>query len=318
MAQSLGISRGRLRAALARGYVIRLRSDLYCTAISTASAPKSAGLRAKEALLPLGDMPAVVTGRLAGDLHDLPFIAPPGWLQEHCASEILVLEQDSARLGRRPVAAIVRPITAFPEDVTEVDGIPVTSLLHTAIDMVRLGLRSPYRHRAQALALPEALVPLDAATARLGARSAEEAAALILRMRDRFRHHPGIRAVDHACEYVDPLAETPFESWSRGYMALYGIPRPLLQQSVVGADGNTYRVDFCWPELRIIGEADGLEKYGSTPEEFRKAKAKELARQRALEAAGWTVIRWTWDQFAANPAAVMRTLREAIQQALAA
>ncbi|MFM1964551.1 MAG: hypothetical protein RL134_276 [Actinomycetota bacterium] len=156
---------------------------------------------------------------------------------------------------------------------------------------------------------------LDAATNMAGARSASEAISLLESVRPRFWHCTGIRAVDEAMPYVDPLAESPLESWSRGYMIVYGVPAPLTQQVVTGADGHGYRVDFCWPGLKVIGEADGLTKYGDTPAQVREAKRRELDRQRALEEAGWTVIRWTWDELARDPKAVMRRLLDAIRVA---
>lgn len=48
----------------------------------------------------------------------------------------------------------------------------------------------------------------------------------------------------------------------------------------------SYRVDFYWPDARLIGEADGLAKYGDDPKAFRRAKAEEVSRQRALQAEG--------------------------------
>lgn len=196
-----------------------------------------------------------------------------------------------------------------------VDGNPVTSVLHAAIDVVRMGIRPGTRTRALSLPIPEALVVLDAATSTLGVHDPEGAVRLIETMRPRFWHCTGIRAVDEAMPYVDPLAESPLESWSRGHMIVGGVPAPLTQQIVTGADGVDYRVDFCWPGARVIGEADGLAKYGDTPAQVREAKRREWARQRALEAAGWIVIRWTWDELARDPMAVMRRILFAMQLA---
>ena len=230
-------------------------------------------------------------------------------------TEVMITKRDTIRCGYREVGAVLRRVDALPADVDVIDGIPVTSLLHSAIDVARMGVRKEQRPRAWSLPLPEALVVLDAATNRLGATTPEAAAALVKSLRPRFRYGPGIRSVDAALEFLDPLAETPLESWSRGYMIVYGVPKPLTQQIIVGANGIDYRADFCWPDLMVIGEADGLEKYGSSPEEFRRAKSQELERQRALEAAGWIVVRWTWDELARDPQAVMWRILDAMQHA---
>lgn len=268
--------------------------------------------RALAALAPLGDTPTAITGRLGGELHDLPFVMPRGRIDEVAVSEILVPSSAGRRCGPRAATALVRRVETLPPDIVEIEGVPVTSLLHSAIDMVRMGTRPPLHRRARALPLPEALVVLDSATQRLGARNQQDAADMVSALRDRFRYGPGIRTVDAALEFIDPLAETPLESWSRGFMIVYGVPLPISQQVITGADGVDYRVDFCWPEWGVIGEADGLEKYGSSPEEFRKAKSRELERQRALEAQGWIVVRWTWDELARDPMAVMHRILDAI------
>ena len=312
MAAEAGVSRESVRSAQRHGAIRRLSHGHYVVPSTDTSA--EAIDRAHAALAPLGATPAVVTGRLGGDLHRIPFITPRGRSGEIAVSEILVPASARLRCGSRAINAVVRRVEVLPPDIVEVAGIPVTSLVHAAIDMVRMGTRHPSRSRAWSLPLPESLVVLDAATQRLGAQTQEDAASLVNALRGRFRYGPGIRAVDGALEFIDPLAETPLESWSRGYMILYGVPMPISQHVITGSDGMDYRGDFCWPELGVIGEADGLEKYGSTPEEFRLAKSRELERQRALEAAGWIVVRWTWDELARDPAAVMRRILDAMQR----
>ncbi|MGI9196387.1 MAG: type IV toxin-antitoxin system AbiEi family antitoxin domain-containing protein, partial [Candidatus Nanopelagicales bacterium] len=297
MAQAIGIGRQRIRTAEKRGHIARIHRGLYVATdpLSVEADPRA---RARAALAPLGDIPAVITGRLSGDLHGLPFVGPRTRLPEIGVSEIMIPRAATPRCGYRGVNAVVRRVEQLPHDATDIDGIRVTSLLHTAIDMARMGTRTLDRPRARALPLPEALVVLDAATSRLGAESPREALLMVRSLRARFRYAPGIRAVDAAVKFVDPRAENALESWSRGHMIVYGLPMPLSQAWVTGADGGDYRVDFCWPELGIVGEADGLAKYGDSPEEFRRAKSRELERQRALEEAGWIVVRWTWDELA--------------------
>jgi hypothetical protein len=311
----LGITRGQLRALHRRGYVTRLNRGLYALNGEHSDVPPSAPTRARAALAPLGDRSAVITGPLAGALHGLPFVHAPTSLPIRDSVEILVLESDGRRCGYRECDAVVRRVRQFPPDVEVIDGIPVTSVMHAAIDIVRMGFRTPLRSRAKALFVPESLVVLDAATARLGATTPEEALELVMRLRPRFRYGRGIRTVDAIVELIDPRSESPMESWSRGYMIIFAVPEPILQYEVVGANGIAYRVDFCWPEYRVIGEADGLAKYGQTPAEVIEAKNREMRRQRALEDAGWTVIRWTWQELATDPKAVMARLNQTLRTA---
>lgn len=313
-AQQAGVSRGRLRAALERGLIIRLRRDVYALRTDDpAGWPDLVPIR--RALAGLDEVRVAVTGRAGAELHGLPFVQPRGSNDDRHGVEILIHQDDVARCGRISTGAILRPCENWPSDVTVVRGIAVTSVLHSAIDVVRMGIRPGLRTRARSLPVPEALVVLDAATRATGALDPGSAVRLIESMRPRFWHCTGIRAVDEAMRYVDPLAESALESWSRGHMIVHGVPAPLTQQVVTGADGVDYRVDFCWPGMRVIGEADGLAKYGDSPADVREAKRREFARQRALEEAGWTVIRWGWDEIVRDPRVVMRRILAALQYA---
>ncbi len=61
---------------------------------------------------------------------------------------------------------------------------------------------------------------------------------------------------------------------------------------VFGGSGRTYYGDFVWRRHRLIGEADGVGKYGDTAAAIRQALRAERARQADLEAGGWRVVRW--------------------------
>ncbi len=131
-------------------------------------------------------------------------------------------------------------------------------------------------------------------------------------MRSEYFHCPGIRSVDAFAEFVDPRSESALESWSRGHMIVCGLPRPDVQREVRGADGRRYRADFLWEEYAVIGEADGLGKYGTDPVAVRRALVEERARHQALEASGWIIVRWTWDELARDSTAVTARIRAAL------
>ncbi len=77
-----------------------------------------------------------------------------------------------------------------------------------------------------------------------------------------------------------------------------GLPVP---QTQVWLDGH--RVDFYWPELRLVVEADSL-RYHRTP--FRQADDKR--RDNAHAGAGRTTLRFTHGQIRDEPVYVRRTL----------
>ena len=309
-ALALGLTLGQFRAVCARNLIRRLSRDVYVTEEDHLGGTNDqCSLRVvRVAISRLSGLRFVVAGRAAANVRSLPFIMPPGRTDGRQGVEVLVHHEDAGRCGRRIDGAIIRPVSALPTDAEMILGVPVTSAPHTAIDLARMGTRPNLRIRAEALPVPEALVPLDAAARELGAETPAAARDLFRSLRGRFRYAPGIRLVDAAVEFVDPRSESPLESWARGYMLAFGIPSPQLQHCITGGDGITYRVDFCWPDARVIVEVDGLAKYGETPVEVRASKRRELERQRALEAAGWIVIRWTWDDLARDPWGLMRHL----------
>jgi len=69
------------------------------------------------------------------------------------------------------------------------------------------------------------------------------------------------------------------------------------------AHGRT-RVDLADRELRIAVEADSVEHHGS-----RSALVRDCERHDALSAAGWTVLRFTWEHVMARPDWVATTVR---------
>jgi very-short-patch-repair endonuclease len=65
-----------------------------------------------------------------------------------------------------------------------------------------------------------------------------------------------------------------------------GLPLPLTRQRL-----NGFRVDFFWPDLRLVVETDGL-RYHRTPSQ----QARDQVRDQAHIAAGFTPIRFTHEQ----------------------
>jgi very-short-patch-repair endonuclease len=83
-----------------------------------------------------------------------------------------------------------------------------------------------------------------------------------------------------------------------------GFAHPLVNAPLYIA-GRRIVPDFLWPEQRLVIEADG--PHHDDPLE----RAADLERQRILEAHGYRVIRVTWEQAIAHPAATHRRFGEA-------
>jgi very-short-patch-repair endonuclease len=79
-----------------------------------------------------------------------------------------------------------------------------------------------------------------------------------------------------------------------------GLPPPRANHVVEGME-----VDFCWPELRLIVETDGWAYHGT-----RAAFSRDRRRSVTLTVAGWTVLRFTYEDVVHDPDHVVQTLRQ--------
>ena len=84
-----------------------------------------------------------------------------------------------------------------------------------------------------------------------------------------------------------------------------GLPVP---QTQVWLEG--FRVDFFWPEFKLVVETDGL-TYHRTPAE----QAVDRRRDQVLTAAGYTCLRFTNAQVRLEAGAVRRTLMQVVSRA---
>ncbi|HEX3824179.1 MAG TPA: DUF559 domain-containing protein [Mycobacteriales bacterium] len=108
---------------------------------------------------------------------------------------------------------------------------------------------------------------------------------------------PGRPAVVATATLLDPRAESVFESISRVDMAIAGLSAPLSQLDICDKAGRWIaRVDFAWPEHRVVLECDGFEFHQN-----REAFERDRRRWSALTRAGWRVVVVTWRDVLGNP-----------------
>jgi very-short-patch-repair endonuclease len=84
----------------------------------------------------------------------------------------------------------------------------------------------------------------------------------------------------------DRRAESPMESVLRWLLHAAGVPTPELQY-VIRTVAGEFRADLAWPELKVLVEFDG------DVHRERGVFVRDLRRQNALVAAGWTVLRFS-------------------------
>ncbi|WP_158548769.1 endonuclease domain-containing protein [Blastococcus sp. TF02A-26] len=74
-----------------------------------------------------------------------------------------------------------------------------------------------------------------------------------------------------------------------------GLPR-YRQQHRVGLPGGPVELDVAWPEVRLAVELDGAAFHGS-----REAREADIARDVALAARGWLVLRFSYRRLTRAP-----------------
>ena len=164
--------------------------------------------------------------------------------------------------GVRSSSAIVVHRTRRPWTATKRHGIPVTTPGQTLADLA-LGLTGRELEKAVEMAEVRKLhiaVP---------------------------EGHPGVERLRQAAGRTLPITtDSPLEDAFLALCDAHDIPRPLVQPLVEG-----HRVDFCWPEQRLIVETDGYEHHGT-----RAAFGRDRAKDAQLTVRGWRVLRFTEPQ----------------------
>jgi very-short-patch-repair endonuclease len=171
---------------------------------------------------------------------------------------------------RRPGVVVHRRVTLAPGDVTEREGISVTTAICTLVDIAaQLG-------RAE---LERAINEAD----RRGLTDPEELRWAL----DRMSRRPGLarmRAVLDRSTFA--LTDSELERRFVPIARRAGLTRPETRRIV-----NGFRVDFYWPDLGLVVETDGL-RYHRTPAQ----QARDRIRDQEHLAAGLTPLRFTHAQ----------------------
>jgi hypothetical protein len=133
---------------------------------------------------------------------------------------------------------------------------------------------------ARELRRPRAMATLDAAL-HSGLCTRADLDAAIAEQRGR----RGIVAVRELVQLADGRAESAMESEARLVMIDRGLPRPELQYLIRGNDGESWRVDFAWPEHRLVAEYESIDWHAGRAEMLRDKR-----RFAAIQQLCWTVI----------------------------
>jgi hypothetical protein len=270
---AVGVTDGELQRLRRAGDVTRIRRGAYLPADDERlCVPELRHALLVRAMLPSLAAGSVVSHVSAAVLHGLPV-----WGVEMGRVHVTRHGAGGGRVSRG-LHLHVAPLD--PSEVVEIDGIAVTSVARTVLDLAR------------SVPFTQAVVVADGA---LFAGSVDRVALLAAQERSA-RWRGGPRAL-RVVQFADGRTESPGESRSRVAMWQAGLPQPVLQWEVRSADGRLVgRVDFGWPELRTVGEFDGLVKYGRLVPEGRTPAdvvVAEKLREDDLRGERLTVVRWT-------------------------
>jgi very-short-patch-repair endonuclease len=191
----------------------------------------------------------------------------------------------------RPIHSVhFAPLLA--RDIDEVDGIPVTSLARTLLDLA--AMLSDYRleralERTEELGLLD-LTPIEELLSRAG-------------------RHPGVARLRRALDLYreDPaVIRSGVERRFRELVRAAGLPRPAMNFNVAG-----FELDAYWPSHRFAVELDVFETHGS-----RAAFERDRLRQEELKLAGVEMVRITGARLRREPRATIERLSLLLEQRL--
>ncbi|MFT4186927.1 MAG: DUF559 domain-containing protein [Micrococcaceae bacterium] len=101
------------------------------------------------------------------------------------------------------------------------------------------------------------------------------------------------KKIQAVLENATPLSASAGETLARIALMALDLPNPILQKEFL-IYGNRYFTDFYFPNLKLIAEFDGMEKYKGKYQKPEQVFIKERNRDENLEKLGLTVIHFTW------------------------
>jgi very-short-patch-repair endonuclease len=174
------------------------------------------------------------------------------------------------------------------QDTTNHQGIPITTVHRTLLDLAAT-TRDEQLERALAQTMHLQLYDQ---------RAIDDVIA-------RSNGHRGAGRLDAATRQPMQVTMSAWEDRVLRLVRRARLPEPVCNESLYVPDHGECKPDFCWPAHNLIVETDGWESH-RTLAAFRADRAKDAA----LTAAGYRVLRFTWD---VDDATIVRRLRAVLQ-----
>jgi hypothetical protein len=178
-----------------------------------------------------------------------------------------------------------------PQDFIVHEGIPVTSVARTPLDL------------SAVVRAPDLATAIDRAE-----RSGIFDLTAVMEVLDRANGRRGAGALRRAIAAYEP--STQKSELERRFKALLGtapdIPSPAFN-AVVQGETTTHEVDALWADRQLAIQLDGFEFHRT-----RRDRERDPASDADLELAGQRVMRLTWDDVAIHGERTLRRVRIAI------
>lgn len=201
---------------------------------------------------------AIVAGVAASALHGAR------WVDDNIRVELIWNN------GRPPRGLVVRNEQVRDDELTVIEGIPVTNVARTTFDLGR--------HRV----VGQAVARLDALASSTGVTRAD-----VVPLTKRHKGARGIRRLKVALSLMDAGAQSPKETWLRLLLIDAGLPTPKTQ--IMVHNGDFYPLaylDLGWEAFMVAVEYDGDHHRSD-----RRQYVKDISRLKMLENRRWIIIR---------------------------
>ena len=215
-----------------------------------------------------------------------------------CAIRDFTVTPACVTIARRPhrlaLAGVTETFWLPDTHRTTVHGVPSVTVARALFDLART-----FGDRRLARAVDRALAARAVTVAELRA--------VVDDLAERGRKGaPALRRIlDERADGAAPPT-TALESRFLELVLDHGLPEPDRQVAMTGRLGWIGTVDFAWPAAQMVVETDGGAFHDSVTD-----REDDERRDRALEAEGWIVLRFNWNDVTRRPTSVVHTLRRA-------
>lgn len=182
------------------------------------------------------------------------------------------------------------------QDLKLIDGIPTTNIERTLMDLA-------------------AVVDIDALEDALDS-ALRKRLTTIARLRMRANQGSGRRGMNNLRRLISERTsegqptQSRFETRLNRLLLDGGLP-PLRQHTVWDGGEFVARVDFCYPEAKLIVEADSYRWHSG-----KRAWQRDIERRNQLTTLGWQIVHVTWDDLIRRPQATLARIRAMTQPQL--